>query len=83
MRNILETLDLDLDDESIKDTPNRVAKMYVNELFRGLKRENFPKITTFPLKESCEVTQRDIPFTSMCEHHLMPFYGVAHITYFS
>jgi len=81
VRNILETLDLDLNDESLRDTPHRVAKMYVNELFKGLNSDEFPKITTFPLKESSEVTQRDIPFTSMCEHHLMPFFGFAHISY--
>lgn len=83
MREILQTLDLDLEDESIRDTPRRVAKMYVNELFNGLNSEAFPSITTFPLKDPTEVTQKDIPFTSMCEHHLMPFFGVAHITYYS
>lgn len=61
----------------------RVAKMYVNELFKGLNTEAFPNVTSFPLKEPCEVTQSNIPFTSMCEHHLMPFFGVAHITYLS
>ena len=83
VREILQALDLDLEDESIKDTPRRVAKMYVNELFDGLNTEAFPSITTFTLKDPTEVTQRDIPFTSMCEHHLMPFFGVANITYFS
>lgn len=83
VREILQTLDLDLEDESIKDTPRRVAKMYVNELFDGLNTEAFPSITTFTLKDPTEVTQKEIPFTSMCEHHLMPFFGAAHITYFS
>lgn len=83
MRGILSTLELDLQDESIRDTPRRVAKMYVNELFNGLNTEAFPSITSFALKDPTEVTQKDIPFTSMCEHHLMPFFGVAHITYFS
>lgn len=81
MTKILETLGMDLEDESIKDTPMRVAKMYVNEIFSGLNPENFPSITTFAMKEQSEVTQRNIPFTSMCEHHLMPFHGVADITY--
>lgn len=81
MSKVLETLDMDLDDESIKDTPLRVAKMYVLELFKGLNPENFPATTTFALKEQSEVYQKNIPFTSMCEHHLMPFHGVAHITY--
>eukprot|EP00347_Sterkiella_histriomuscorum_P017962 403347314 len=83
MAEILETLDLDLNDESIRDTPMRVAKMYVNELFNGMNTEAFPSITTFALKDPTEVTQNNIPFTSTCEHHLMPFFGVAHITYYS
>ena len=81
MRAILETLDLDLEDDSIKDTPLRVAKMYVEELFKGLNIEEFPNTTSFSIKEQSEVQQKNIPFTSMCEHHLMPFHGVAHITY--
>ncbi|CDW90210.1 gtp cyclohydrolase i [Stylonychia lemnae] len=78
---IMETLGLDLNDESLRDTPKRVAKMYVNELFEGLSSESFPNCTTFDIKERSNVTQTNIPFTSMCEHHLMPFYGVAHISY--
>lgn len=56
MREILDTLDLDLNDESIRDTPMRVAKMYVNELFNGLNTETFPNVTSFPLKDPSEVT---------------------------
>ena len=49
---MMETLDLDMSDESLKDTPKRVAKMYVNELFSGLDPKNFPKCTTFYLNET-------------------------------
>ncbi|CDW86648.1 gtp cyclohydrolase i [Stylonychia lemnae] len=81
VQQIMETLGLDLNDESLRDTPKRVAKMYVNELFQGLSPESFPNCTTFDIKEISNVTQTNIPFTSMCEHHLMPFFGVAHISY--
>jgi GTP cyclohydrolase I len=56
MKEILETLDLDLNDDSIRDTPMRVAKMYVNELFNGMNTEVFPSMTTFALKDPTEVT---------------------------
>ena len=55
MSKILEVLEMDLEDDSIKGTPTRVAKMYVNELFKGLNPENFPSATTFMLKEQTEV----------------------------
>ena len=79
---ILELLRLDLSDHNLAGTPQRVAKMYL-EMFHGLKEGAEPPITTFPNEEnySAMVTERDIPFYSMCAHHLVPFYGHAHIAY--
>jgi GTP cyclohydrolase I len=79
---ILELLRLDLSDHNLAGTPQRVAKMYL-EMFHGLKEGAEPQITTFPNEEnySAMVTERDIPFYSMCAHHLVPFYGHAHIAY--
>ena len=70
MENILHTLGLNTNDPSISDTPKRVAKMYVNELFAGLKANEFPPCTTFNVGDSNVVIHKDIPFISMCEHHL-------------
>jgi GTP cyclohydrolase IA len=82
-KNIMETMGMDLTDASITKTPHRVAKMYVKELCSGLVPENFPACTTFPVAQNSVVFQRDIPFTSMCEHHFLLFTGVAHVGYFS
>jgi len=79
---ILELLHLDRSDPNLAGTPQRVAKMYL-EMFHGLKEGAEPEITTFPNEEgySSMVMERDIPFYSMCAHHLVPFYGHAHIAY--
>lgn len=81
-KQILYILGLDADDESISDTPKRVAKMYVNEIFSGL-RDPFPKITTFPNDENYDqiLLERNITLTSTCEHHFVTFEGFAHIAY--
>lgn len=82
-KNIMETMGIDLSDASVQKTPHRVAKMYVQELCSGLVPDNFPACTTFPVAQNSVVFQKDIPFTSMCEHHFLLFTGVAHVGYFS
>ncbi|MGQ9496560.1 MAG: GTP cyclohydrolase I FolE [Thermoanaerobaculaceae bacterium] len=79
---LLDLLGVDRDDPNLKDTPRRVATMYL-EMFHGLKEGAEPQITTFPNEEGYQamVMERDIPFYSMCAHHLVPFYGHAHIAY--
>jgi GTP cyclohydrolase I len=85
IRGILETLGLDLEDDSVKDTPGRVARMYVKEIFRGLDPSKKPAVTVFDNKFGYEqmLVEKDISFHSTCEHHLMPFFGKAKIAYFS
>lgn len=82
VRGILDQLDIPIDDPNMIDTDLRVAKMYL-EMFHGLREGAEPKVTTFPNEEGYEhmVMERDIPFYSMCAHHLVPFYGKAHIAY--
>lgn len=82
---IMHTLGLDLEDESLKGTPGRVAKMYVKELFSGLKPENEPSITLFDnhYKYGEILVERDISFYSNCEHHFVPIVGKVHIGYIS
>ena len=82
VRGILTELGLDLDDPNLKDTDQRVARMY-QEMFHGLKEGAEPEVTTFPNDENYKamVMERDLPFYSMCAHHLVPFYGHAHIAY--
>jgi GTP cyclohydrolase I len=82
-REIMDTLGLDLTDDSLKDSPARVAKMYVKELFSGLKPENFPKITVIENKMLYDqmVVVRDIKVISLCEHHFVTVHGSAHIAY--
>ena len=82
---IMDTMGLDLTDDSLKGTPNRVAKMYINEIFSGLKPENKPAITLFEnkYKYSQMLVERDIQFHSHCEHHFVPIYGKAHVSYVS
>jgi GTP cyclohydrolase I len=82
VRGLLEALGLDLEDPNIVDTDQRVARMYA-EMFRGLKAGSQPEVTTFPNEEgySAMVMEKDIPFYSMCAHHLIPFYGHAHLAY--
>lgn len=84
-REIMHTLGLDLTDDSLKGTPLRVAKMYVNEIFAGLKPENKPAVSLFEngYKYSEMLVEKSIPFVSNCEHHFVPIYGKVHVAYFS
>lgn len=84
-KEIMETLGLDLTDESLAGTPGRVAKMYVKELFSGLNPENMPAVTLFEnnYKFSEILVERDITFYSNCEHHFVPIVGKVHIGYIS
>ena len=83
--NILDTLGMDLTDDSLKGTPKRVAKAWVNELFGGLKPEKMPKTSTFDNKYSYTemLVEKNITVYSTCEHHLLPITGKAHVAYFS
>lgn len=80
---IMETLGLDLTDDSLEETPKRVAKMYVNEIFWGLKPENFPKCTVIENKMNYDemVIEKNITLMSNCEHHFVTIDGVAHVAY--
>lgn len=82
VRGILTELALDLDEPNLAGTDRRVARLYL-EMFHGLEEGAEPSITTFPNDEGYEhmVMERDIPFYSMCAHHLVPFYGHAHVAY--
>lgn len=83
-RDMLLTLGLDLTDDSLIDTPTRVAKMYVNEIFSGLRADTFPKCTAVDNKMTKGdefVVERDITLFSDCEHHLRPIIGKCHIAY--
>jgi len=83
MKEILETLGMDLSDDSLIETPKRVAKMYVNEIFWGLDFDAFPKCTTVENKFKCDemVQCNDITLYSDCEHHLRPLVGKISIAY--
>jgi len=82
---IMETLGLDLTDDSLKGTPRRVAKMYVQEIFNGLNPANKPKIALFDNKYKYNqmLVEKDITFYSNCEHHFVPIFGKAHVAYIS
>lgn len=84
-RDILGILGLDLTDDSIKGTPRRVAKMYVNEVFSGLIPENKPETTLFEnaYRYGQMLVEKDIELHSYCEHHLVPIIGRAHVAYIS
>jgi GTP cyclohydrolase I len=84
-KGIMETLGLDLTDDSLSGTPLRVAKMYVNEVFSGLDPKNKPIATLFENKFKYDqmVVEKEITFFSHCEHHFVPIYGKAHVAYFS
>ena len=84
-REIMETLGLDLTDDSLKGTPRRVAKMYVREIFSGLNPKNKPKATLFDNKYKYNemLVEKDISFYSNCEHHFVPIFGKAHVAYIS
>jgi GTP cyclohydrolase I len=85
VRDILNTLGMDLNDDSLKGTPKRVAKAFVNELFAGLDPENMPKLSTFDnnYKYGEMLVEKNITVYSTCEHHLLPIVGRAHVAYIS
>ncbi len=82
VREILVELGLDLSDPNLQQTDQRVAETYL-EMFHGLKEGAEPKVTTFPNDENYThmVMEKNIPFYSMCAHHLVPFFGHAHLAY--
>ncbi|MDH5399157.1 MAG: GTP cyclohydrolase I FolE [Cyclobacteriaceae bacterium] len=82
---IMDILGLDLDDDSLRGTPRRVAKMYVKEVFSGLNPKNKPQVRLFDNKYNYDqmIVEKDITFYSHCEHHFVPIYGKAHVAYFS
>lgn len=80
---IMRILGLDLSDDSLRETPRRIAKMYVNEVFGGLNPDNFPKITVIENKMQYDqmVCVQDIEVMSVCEHHFQPIDGFATVAY--
>lgn len=82
---IMDVMGLDLTDDSLKGTPNRVAKMYIDEIFSGLDPKNKPKIALFDNKYQYNqmLVEKNITFYSNCEHHFVPIIGKAHIAYIS
>jgi len=84
-KGIMQALGLDLNDDSLKGTPQRVAKMYVKEFFSGLNPVNEPKITLFENKYQYNkmVVEKDITLYSYCEHHFVPIIGKVHVAYIS
>ena len=85
VKHIMETLGLDLSDDSLKGTPNRVAKMFVNEIFGGLDPSKKPKASTFDNKYQYGemLVEKNITLYSTCEHHFLPIVGRAHVAYIS
>lgn len=84
-REIMETLGLDLTDDSLRGTPRRVAKMYVKEIFSGLNPENKPAVALFENKYGFRqmLVEKNITLYSNCEHHFVPIIGKVHIGYIS
>lgn len=85
VKHILETLGMDLQDDSLKGTPLRVAKMFVKEIFSGLDPQRKPKASTFENKYQYGemLVEKNISVYSTCEHHLLPIVGKAHVAYIS
>jgi len=83
MTGVIETLGLDLADDSLAETPHRIAKMYVREIFSGLDYRHFPKLSLIDNKMGANemVKVRDIDLTSTCEHHFVTIDGVAKVAY--
>ena len=84
-RDIMETMGLDLTDDSLRGTPHRVAKMFVKEIFYGLNPANKPKISVFEnkFKYNEMLVEKNINMNSTCEHHFLPIVGKAHVAYIS
>lgn len=82
---IMDTMGLDLTDDSLKGTPDRVAKMYIDEIFSGLNPANKPKIALFENKYKYNqmLVEKNISFYSNCEHHFVPIMGKVHVAYIS
>ena len=82
---IMDVIGLDLTDDSLKGTPKRVAKMYIDEIFSGINPNNKPKIALFENKYQYNqmLVEKNITFYSNCEHHFVPIIGKAHIAYIS
>jgi GTP cyclohydrolase I len=80
---VVDTLGLDLEDDSLNETPHRIAKMYVHEIFAGLDYENFPKIALIENKMKVDemVKVNNISLTSTCEHHFVTIDGYAKVAY--
>ncbi len=85
VRHIMETLGLDLTDDSLNGTPMRVAKMFVKEIFGGLNPKKRPNASTFENKYKYGemLVEKNITVYSTCEHHLLPIVGKAHVAYIS
>jgi GTP cyclohydrolase I len=85
VESILRTLGMDLTDDSLKGTPNRVAKMFVKEIFGGLNPAKKPSASTFEnnYKYGEMLVEKNITLYSTCEHHLLPIIGRAHVAYIS
>jgi GTP cyclohydrolase I len=83
MTDVVKTLGLDLSDDSLAETPHRIAKMYVHEIFSGLDYRHFPKLSLIDNKMGADemVKIRDIDLTSTCEHHFVTIDGVAKVAY--
>lgn len=82
---IMDVMGLDLTDDSLKGTPERVAKMYIDEIFSGLNPKNKPKVALFDNKYQYNqmLVEKNISFYSNCEHHFVPIMGKAHVAYIS
>ncbi|MGF1556195.1 GTP cyclohydrolase I FolE, partial [Paucihalobacter sp.] len=81
---IMDVMGLDLTDDSLQGTPDRVAKMYIEEIFSGLNPKNKPKVALFDNKYQYNqmLVEKNITFYSNCEHHFVPIIGKAHVAYF-
>ena len=82
---IMDVMGLDLTDDSLKGTPKRVAKMYIDEIFSGLNPKNKPKVALFDNKYQYNqmLVEKNITFYPNCEHHFVPIIGTAHVAYIS
>ncbi len=82
-KEIMQILGLDLSDDSLSGTPNRVAKMYVKEIFKGLNPKNKPDVKLFDNRYHYKniLLEKNISFHSVCEHHFVPISGTAHVAY--
>lgn len=84
-REIMDIMGLDLNDDSLRGTPHRVAKMFIKEIFSGLNPANKPKVALFSNKYRYNqmLIEKNILLQSTCEHHFLPIYGKAHVAYIS